>query len=54
MESGLYTLADGHIYFSNNVIKIRYDLINSYQASRYTDDEIFDFYSNIFRLKETE
>ena len=27
--SGLYTFTDGHVYFSNNVLKIRYDLINS-------------------------
>ena len=27
LKSGLYTLVDGHIYFNNNVIKIRYDLI---------------------------
>lgn len=25
--SGLYTFVDGHIYFNNNVIKIRYDLL---------------------------
>ena len=29
LKSGLYTFMDGHIYFNNNVIKIRYDLINS-------------------------
>ena len=28
LQSGLYTLVDGHIYFSNDVIKIRYDVIN--------------------------
>jgi len=27
LESGCYTLINGHIYFNNNVIKIRYDLI---------------------------
>jgi hypothetical protein len=26
--SGLYTFVNGHIYFNNNVIKIRYDLLN--------------------------
>lgn len=25
--SGLYTFVDGHIFFNNNVIKIRYDLL---------------------------
>ena len=37
LESGLYTLADGHIYHSNNVIKVRYDLIDSPLVSTYTD-----------------
>ena len=27
LKSGLFTFADGHIYFNNNAIKIRYDLI---------------------------
>ena len=27
LKSGLFTFADGHIYFHNNAIKIRYDLI---------------------------
>ena len=27
LESGLYTFVEGHYYFSNNIIKIRYDLI---------------------------
>jgi len=27
--SGLYTLLNGHLYFNNNVIKIRYDLLGS-------------------------
>ena len=26
--SGLYTFVDGHIYYNNNVIKIRYDLLS--------------------------
>ena len=29
LESGLYTFVDGHIYYNNNCIKIRYDLINN-------------------------
>lgn len=27
LMSGLYTYVNGHIYFNNNVIKIRYDLL---------------------------
>lgn len=29
LTSGIFDVVDGHIYFSNSVIKIRYDLINS-------------------------
>jgi hypothetical protein len=28
LKSNLYTFLDGHIYYGNKVIKIRYDLIN--------------------------
>ena len=30
--SGLYTFVDGHIYYNNNVIKIRYDVIDSHNS----------------------
>ena len=54
LESGLYTLVDGHIYFNNHCIKIRYDLINQIQKQDFSEDEIFDFYYNILALKEGE
>ena len=54
LESGLYTLADGHLYHSNNVIKIRYDLINSPLISKYSSKQIFDFYFDIFKIEKTE
>jgi hypothetical protein len=54
IESGLYTIADGHIYYSNNVIKIRYDLINSPFVSKYKEEQIFDFYFDIFQIAKTE
>ena len=47
--SGLCTLIDGHIYFNNNLIKIRYDLINSKKVS-YEEDHIFDSFSDVFDL----
>jgi hypothetical protein len=40
--SGLFTYADGHIYFSNNVIKIRYDLIESNKGLNLDEKEVFD------------
>ena len=29
LKTGLYTYSNGHIYFNNNCIKIRYDLLES-------------------------
>ena len=53
LESGLYTFVDGHIYYNNNCIKIRYDLINK-SGMTYKENEIFDYYFDIFELKEGE
>jgi hypothetical protein len=44
---------DGHIYYNNNVIKIRYDLFNN-SGINYKENEIFDFYFDIFELSEGE
>jgi len=30
LKSNLYSFADGHIYFGNKVIKIRYDLLGQF------------------------
>lgn len=51
LTSGLYTFVDGHIYYSNNVIKLRYDLIaNNKFNITYKENEIFDYYYNIFPI----
>ena len=50
LKSGLFTVNQGHIYFNNNFIKIRYDLIFSGQNYKYKEEQIFDFYSGIFDL----
>mmetsp|Transcript_1931 Transcript_1931/g.2766 ORF Transcript_1931/g.2766 Transcript_1931/m.2766 type:complete len:509 (+) Transcript_1931:3115-4641(+) len=54
LESGLYTLVDGHIYYNNNCIKIRYDLISQVNGLQFKENEIFDYYYNIFALNEGE
>jgi len=54
LKSELYTFVDGHIYFNNDVIKIRYDLIHSADTHMYKENEIFDFYINIFNLAPNE
>lgn len=52
LMTGLYTLSDGHIYFNNNVIKIRYDLIDNINNQKYREDDIFDHYLDIFDLPD--
>jgi len=54
LRSGLYTFVDGHIYFNNDVIKIRYDLIESENNQMYKENEIFDYYFDIIILGEHE
>lgn len=49
--SGLYTFVDGHIYFNNNVVKIRYDLIADPKGVTLTEEIIFDKYFDIFPMK---
>ena len=48
LKSGLFDVVDGHIYFNNNVIKIRYELINS--KNHYGEDQIFNYYNDIFNI----
>lgn len=51
----LYQLVDGHMYYNNQVIKIRYDLLRSQRISRdYEENEVFDFYDNILNLGPNE
>ena len=54
LKSGLYTFVGGHIYYNNNVIKIRYDLINRPDNGIFKENEMFDYYLNIFSLRENE
>jgi len=50
LKSGLFTFVDGHIYYNNNCIKVRYDLIYSIKDNplKYAENEIFDYYFDIF------
>jgi hypothetical protein len=54
LKSGLYTLIEGHIYFNNNVIKLRYDLMKKKDSHVLVEDEVFDFYYGIFQLEPGE
>ena len=48
LKSGLYIFTDGHIYYDNKVIKIRYDLLEL--KKEIGQDQLFDHYSNILIL----
>ena len=47
-------LVNGHMYFNNDVIKIRYDQIESKSNRQLTEDEVFDYYTDIFHLARGE
>ena len=48
--SGMYTFVDGHIYYNNNAIKIRYDIIEKTSAI-HSEADIIDIYHGIFDEK---
>lgn len=50
LKTGLFLLTDGHLYYNNKVIKIRYDLINKKNAKELAEHEAFDYFENILEL----
>ena len=51
----MYTFVSGHIYYNNNVIKLRYDLIHGTDNPlKYNENETFDYYDDILKLNEKE
>ena len=50
----MYSMMDGMIYFNNDCIKLRYDVINRSDAHAYQENEVFDFYYSIFDLQPGE
>ena len=50
LKSNLYNFVDGHIYYGNKVIKIRYDQIK-HEGSEIPENHFFDHYSDILSLK---
>jgi hypothetical protein len=53
-NSGLYRLVDGHIYFTNQVIKLRYDLMKHYGANGMNQEIYFNQYHDILNLEDGE
>ena len=51
IKLGLFNLINGHMYFQNKVIKIRYDLLRTEQANQLSENQIFDTYQDLLDLK---
>ena len=51
LKSNLYNLVEGHIYYNNSVIKIRYDLLISMKGEEIKESQLFDYYHDILSLK---
>jgi hypothetical protein len=52
LTSMMYSFIDGYIYYNNNIIKIRYDLIRDTKKCKdFGEYEVFDYYSDIIQLK---
>lgn len=46
-------MVNGYIYYNNNVIKIRYDLLkDKNNTTDYQEDQIFDWYSNVLKVEQ--
>lgn len=54
LKTGLFTLVNGYMYYSNNVIKIRYDLLETNKNIQFKESQMFDIYLNCFKLEPGE
>lgn len=54
LKSGLYKAAAGHLYFGNNVIKIRYDILKNAKHGGITDSQAYDYLGDIFFNEKSE
>ena len=52
--SDKFSLIDSHIYYNNNVIKLRYDLMQLYGPGHEYHNIYFNIYNNILQLEDTE
>ena len=53
LKSNLYNFVGGHIYYNNNVIKIRYDVIDQSEET-FPENHVFDNYMNVLSLQEND
>jgi hypothetical protein len=54
LSADLFTLMDGHIYFDNQVFKIRYDTMVNTKSDNILQEHFISKYSNILDLKKGE
>lgn len=47
-DSGVYNVSNGHIYFGNDVIKMRYDLVKKFGCDQLKEQDFFNKYIDIF------
>ena len=52
LKSNLYNFTNGHIYYNNKVIKIRYDIIQSSKGAQISQTQLFDHYGDIIHLED--
>ena len=54
LTSMLYSFVDGHIYYNNKVIKIRYDVLekSNNKEKNNTESKIFNYYTNLLHFAE--
>ena len=50
LKSNLFNIVEGHIYYRNKVIKIRYDQIEQMRGRKLSEEQLFDHYSEILQL----
>lgn len=51
LKTNLFKFIDGHIYFNDQIIKIRYDLLKNQKSARdLSEYEVMDYYDDILNL----
>lgn len=53
LKSGFFMVVNGYIYYNNDSIKIRYDLLKEENnTTEYNDDQLFDYYEDVIQFEK--
>lgn len=53
IKSGFFMVVNGYIYFNNEVIKIRYDLLKEENSTvEYQEKVVFDYYEDVLKFEK--